>query len=185
MFRIDWLLPGWQCPLLLLGVFHCFVSFICCQLGLEYCLRSICWPTKPWVRHSLFIFTPCLPHHFHPVHGDQTTIIVCQSLESRPTQVQELFTLVPGLFGTVSRCLSVQQIQSLISRNIWRNISLPWAFLIVTRVPDGLLMLRNCLSDFALKRWFDCCATEPGFTWNIGAIEVWLIDLLNIRSIGK
>ena len=49
--------------------------------------RSICWPPKPWVKNSLFLFNPCLTHHFHPVHWDQTMIIVCQSLGSRPTQV--------------------------------------------------------------------------------------------------
>ena len=47
-------------------------------------LRSICWPTKTCVKNSLFICTPCLPHRFFPVRWDQTMIIVCQSLESRP-----------------------------------------------------------------------------------------------------
>ena len=44
--------------------------------------------------------------------------------------------------------------------------------------PHGLLMLRNCLIDFAVEHWFGCRATEPGFTRNIGDIEVWLIDWL-------
>ena len=35
---------------------------------------------KTWRENSLFIFTPCLPHPFHPIHWDQTTITVCQSL---------------------------------------------------------------------------------------------------------
>ena len=65
---------------------------------------------------------------FVPVHWDQTTIIVCQSLGSRPILVQELFTLVPGLFGTTCRCLSVQPFQLLTLRNIWRHISLIWLF---------------------------------------------------------
>ena len=66
-FRIDW--PAWWQRLLhLLAVFHCFVPFIGCQYGLEYCLRSIFWPTKPCVKNSLFILTPCLLHHSHPVH---------------------------------------------------------------------------------------------------------------------
>ena len=91
-------------------------------------LKSICWPTKPCVKNSLFIFTPCLPHHSHLVHWDQTKIIVCQSLGSRATQVQELFTLVLRLFGTTSRCLSIQPFQLLPSRNIWRHISFTWPF---------------------------------------------------------
>ena len=49
-----------------------------------------------------------------------------------------------------------------------------------TVTPHGLLMLRNCFLDFAVEHWFGwfgCCATEPGFAGDIGAIEVWLIDL--------
>ena len=55
-------------------------------------------------------------------------IIVCQSLGSRPILVLELFTLVPRLFETTYRCLSVQPVQLLPSRNIWRHISLTWPF---------------------------------------------------------
>ena len=53
--------------------------------------------------------------------------IVCQSLGSRPILVLELFTVVPRLFGTTSRCLSVQPVHLLPSRNIWRHISLIWS----------------------------------------------------------
>ena len=45
-----------------------------------------------------------------------------------------------------------------------------------TGMPNGLLMIRNCFLDFAVAHWFDCRATESGFTGDIGAIEVWLID---------
>ena len=55
-------------------------------------------------------------------------IIVGQSLGSRPILVPELFTLVPRLFGTTCRCLSVQPVQLPPSRNIWRHISLIWPF---------------------------------------------------------
>ena len=55
-------------------------------------------------------------------------IIVCQSQGSRPILVLELFTLMPRLFGTTSRCLSVLPVQLLPSRNIWRHISLIWPF---------------------------------------------------------
>ena len=33
---------------------------------------------------------------------------------------------------------------------------------------------------FAVEHWFGCRATEPGITGDIGAIEVWLIDWLNM-----
>ena len=55
-------------------------------------------------------------------------IIVYQSLGSRPIQVLDLFTPVPRLFGTTSRCLSVQPFQLLPLKNIWRHISLIWRF---------------------------------------------------------
>ena len=80
------------------------------------------------MKNSLFIFTPCLPHCFLPVHWDQTMIIVCHSLGSRPILVQELFTLMLRIFGTTSRCLSVKPFQLLPLRNIWRYISLTWPF---------------------------------------------------------
>ena len=57
-----------------------------------------------------------------------------------------------------------------------RHISLTWPFPIDTVTPHGLLMLRNCFLDFAVEHWFGCRATEPGFTGDIGAIEVSLID---------
>ena len=30
-----------------------------------------CWTTKPFMKNSLRIFTQCLPHHSHPIHGNQ------------------------------------------------------------------------------------------------------------------
>ena len=47
-----------------------------------------------------------------------------------------------------------------------------------TGVPYCLLMLRNSLKDFAFEHRSGCCATEPGYAGNIGAIEIWLIDWL-------
>ena len=93
-----------------------------------YILRSICWPTKPCVKNSLFIFISCWLHRFFPVHWDQTTIIVCQSVGSTPILVLELVTLVPRLFGTNFGYLSVQPVQLLPLRNVWRHISLIWPF---------------------------------------------------------
>ena len=43
-------------------------------------------------------------------------------------------------------------------------------------VPYCLLMLRNDFNDFAFEHRFGCCATEPGYAGDIGAIEIWLID---------
>ena len=122
IFRIDWPI-WWQSLHHLREVFHCFVPVIDRQLGSEYYSRSVCWSTKTCVKNSLFNFTPCLLHHSHPVHWDRTTVIVSQSLGSRLTQLQELFTFVVHLFGTTCHCVSVQTFQLLRSRNIWRHIS--------------------------------------------------------------
>ena len=131
-----------------------------------------------FVWNSLFIFTSCLLHHSHPAHDDQAKELVCRSPESRPIQAQELFTLVPHLFGITSRCLSLQPFQLLPSRSISRHISLTWPFAIDTSTPDGLSMLWNCFIDFALEYWFGYPANEPGFAGGIDTIEIWLIDWL-------
>ena len=39
-------------------------------------------------------------------------------------------------------------------------------------------MLRNGFNDFAFEHRSGCCATEPGYAGDIGAIEIWLIDWL-------
>ena len=120
------------------------------------------------MKNSLFIFTPCLPHHSHPVQWDQVKELVCQFLESRPTRAKELFILVPRPFGTTCRCLSVQPFQLLLSRNISKHISLTWSFPPLNMsTPDSPLMLRSCFIDFAVEQRFGCCATEPGeCQWN-------------------
>ena len=105
-------------------------------------------------------------------HSTQTTMIVCQSLGSRPILVQELFTLVPRLFGTTSHCLSVQPVQLLPSRNIWRHISLIWPFSHRYRHSPWPVDVTEMFPRFC------CRATEPGFAGDIGAREVWLIDWL-------
>ena len=45
-------------------------------------------------------------------------------------------------------------------------------------MPDDLLTLLNCFIDFAVEHWFGCRVTEPGYTGDIGATEIWLIDWL-------
>ena len=134
-----------------------------------------------WVKNSLFIFITCWSHRFLPVHSDQTTIIVCQSLGSRPILVQELFTFVPRLFGTTCRCLSVQPVQLLPLRNIWRRISLTWLFPHRYRHSPWPVDVTELFSRF-------CCWTliwlsrhwawlHPGY-WRYRSLIDWLIDWL-------
>ena len=134
-----------------------------------------------FMKNSLFIFTPCLSHHSHPFHCDQTKELVCQSLGSRPTQMLEHFTLVPLLFGTTS-LLSVGPFghfgsylqETSEDTSLWLGLS-P----IDTGTPDSSLMLRNCFIYFAVENRFVCGTTEPGLAGNIGGIEIWLIDWFN------
>ena len=37
---------------------------------------------------------------------------------------------------------------------------------------SGVIIIWNCLIDFAVEHRFGCRATEPGFAGDIGAIEV-------------
>ena len=99
---------SWKAPCLsslnvcCITAIHCFVPFIGSLKNLEYRPRSAFWPTKRFMKSTLFILTQCLLHHSHLVHWDETKELVCRSLGSRRTQVQELFTLVLRLSGTTS-----------------------------------------------------------------------------------
>ena len=76
------------------------------------------------------IFTPCLPHHFHTVHWDQTTIIACQSPGQDQQRCKRFSLLWPiPLEQPAAVCLSVQPIQLLPVRNISRHISVTGPFL--------------------------------------------------------
>ena len=63
------------------------------------------------------------------------------------------------------------------SQNIPFRLGLPPPPPVDTGVPNGLLMLRNSLNDFVFKHWSGCWATEPGYAGDIGAIEIWLIEI--------
>ena len=126
VFRIKW--PAWWRSLL-----HLFSVPLLCSLHwlparfrilLKISLfsyKTLC-EEQPFYLHSMVAAS--LPSH----HWDQTKVLVCRSLGSRPTQTQELFTLVPRPFRTTSCCLSMQPFQLLPSRNIWRHTSLTWPF---------------------------------------------------------
>ena len=121
-----------------------------------------------FLKNDLFIFTPYLPHHSHPVHWDQTRESLCRSLGSRPTPVQGHFTFAPLLFGTTSHCLSVQVPQLPPSGNVSVTLPSPHRH---QHVQSHLLMLWSRFINFAVEHWFVCRATEPGYARDIGAIE--------------
>ena len=119
-----------------------------------------------------------MPLLFHHAHWDQTEESLCPSLGSRPTLAQGPSAHVPLLFGTTFHYLSVQPPRCHLqktSQNIPFRLGLPP---VDTGVPNSLLMLRNSLKDLAFEHRSGCCATEPGYAGDIGAIDIWLIDWL-------
>ena len=130
------------------------------------------------------VIASCIPywlHRFLPVHWHQTMIIACQSLGSRPILVLELFTLVPCLFGTTCRSLSVQPVQLLPSRNIWRHISLIWPFPHRYRHSQWPVAVTELFPRFCCwtliwlsRHWAWFC---QGY-WRYRSLIDWLIDWL-------
>ena len=112
--------------------------------SLDYCLRSICWPTNLCVKNSLFIFTPCLPHRFLPVHWDQDQYwckgfsLLCPISLEQPATVCQF----------IHFSCYLQEISE--DTSLWLGLPLP----IDTVMPHGLLMLRNCFLDFSVEHWF-------------------------------
>ena len=101
----------------------------------------------------------------------------------KTTLVQGCSALAPLLFGTTFHYLSVQPPSEDVSKHTFRLGLLP----VDTDVPNGLLMLRNSFNNFVFEHRSGCCTTEPGYTRDIGAIEIWLIeieiDIVNIKFV--
>ena len=76
------------------------------------------------------------------------------SLEQPSTSVRSATSV-----ATFRRCL----------KNIPFQLGLPP---VDTGVPNCLLMLQNDFNDFAFEHQSGCCATEPGYAADIGAIEI-------------
>ena len=166
VFTTDWP-TWWQSLLHLLAAFRCFVSFIGCQWGLEYCLRSIFWPTA-----CLSSLHASLSSHSLRSNNDNSLSVPRVKTN---TGARAFHDCAP-LFGTTSRCahsaISVATFKKHLKTLLFDFSLSP----IDTSMPDGLLMLLNCFLDFAVEHWFGCRATEPGFARDIGTIEIWLID---------
>ena len=136
------------------------------------------------MKNSLIIFTPCLLHHSNPVHCDEAVMIVCPSLGSRPTQMQELFTLGPCLFGTTCCCLPVQPLQLLPLRNIWRHISLTWPFPHRhqhTRWPVDVMEKCHWFCGWKLIRLSPHWAWLHLGYWRYRNLIDWLLDWIYLR----
>ena len=124
------------------------------------------------LQNRLFIFTPCLLHHSHQVHWDQTK----ESLlipRVKTNKVWGFFRLVP--FQNILPLSFRSATSTVIFRKRLKMHLFDLAFPPDTEMPDGLLMLRNCFVLFAVEHQFSCCATAPGSNGDIGAIEICFI----------
>ena len=157
----------------LLAVFHCCAPFIGYQYDIESISRSACWPTRLFMRNSPFTFAPWLPLLFHHAHWDQTEESVCLSPGSGPTLAQGPSAHVSLLFGTTFHYLSVQPPRLPPSEDVSKHTFSTWPFR--GRHRCALLPVDD-FNDFAFEHRSGCCATEPGYAGDIGAIEIWLID---------
>ena len=137
------------------------------------------------MRNSLFTFAPWLPFPFHHAYWDQKEESLCPSLGSRPTLVQGPSSHVPFSLEQTSTICAFSHLGCHLhktSQNIPFRLGLPP---MDTGVPYCLLMLRNNFNDFAFEHRSCCCATEPGYTGDIGVIEIWLIDWLMFQPLIK
>ena len=133
-------------------------------------LRSLHWlPVKYTVHFKICLLTYKALQEEQPVY---LRSLIATSLPPCPLRSNRGITLfvprpsalAPLLFGTTFHYLSVQPPRLKTSQNI------PFRL--------GLLMLRNSFDNFVFEHRSGCCATEPGYAGDIGAIEIWLIDWL-------
>ena len=156
-------------------------------------LRSLHWlPVKYRVHFKICLLTYKALHEEQPVY---LRSLIAISPPSRSLRSNRRITLsIPRIkINTGARAFSS------CAPSLWNNLSLsvrsatsvvtfrrrlkPYLFdlgspPVDTGVPYSLLMLRNDSNDFAFEHRSGCCATEPGYAGDIGAIEIWLIDWL-------
>ena len=150
-------------------------------------LRSLYWlPVKYRVHFKICLLTYNALHEEQPVY---LRSLIAISLPSRSLRSNRGITLpipriktntgarafsscAPSLWNNLP--LSVRSATSVAtfertSQNIPFRLSLSP---VDTGVPYCLLMLRNHFNDFAFEHRSGCCATEPGYAGDIGAIEI-------------
>ena len=140
-------------------------------------LLSLHWlPVKYRVHFKICLLTYKALHEEQPVY---LRSLIATSLPSRSLRSNRRITLFITRIKTTMCPLSLEQPSSIslfshlgfhlqkASQNIPFRLGLPP---IDTGVPYCLLMLWNDFNDFAFEYRFGCCATEPGYAGNIGAI---------------
>ena len=149
--------------------------------------RSLHWlPVKYRVHFKICLLTYKAFHEEQPVY---LRSLIATSLPSRSlrsnrgitlsvsrirtnTGVRAFSSCAPSLWNNLP--LSVRSATSVATfRKRLKTYLFDLAFPPVgTGVPNGLLMLRNSFNDFVFEHRSGCCATDPGYTGDIGAIEI-------------
>ena len=150
-------------------------------------LRSLHWlPVKYRVHFKICLLTYRALHEEQPVYlrsliatslpsrSLRSSKGITLSLGSGPTLAQGPSALAPLLFGTTFHHLSVQPPRLPPSEDVSKHTFSTWPppSPVDTGVPNCLLMLWNVFNDFAFEHRSACCATEPGYAGDIGAIEI-------------
>ena len=138
------------------------------------------------MKNGLLIFSPCLLHHFLPVHWDQAKELVCRTLGSRPTQAQELFTLVSlwnNLPLSVLSAISVATFQKPLKAHLFdltftpAHLSAHWFYRTVSSIlilnTDSAVAPASLASSGVLVLW--------KFHWLIN----WWMFLCDTRDVSK
>ena len=152
-----------------------FSSLVTSEFSVFFKISLLTYKTLPEIQPVYL--SPCLTHCVHPVHWEQTTIIVCRFLGSRPTQAQVFHPCAPSLGLKPPAVCPFSQFSCYLQEtseatSLW--LGLP---IIDTSTPDGPFMLRICFIDFAVEHRFGYRAPESDSAGDIGATELdWLID---------
>ena len=129
--------------------------------------RSLHWlPVKYRVLFKICLLTHKTPHEEQPVYLRSVT---ATSLPSRSLRSNRGITLsIPRIrTNTGARAFNS------CAPSLWNN--LPLSVHSPTSVATLPLLLWNSLNDFVFEHRSGCCATEPGYAGDIGAIEIGLI----------
>ena len=145
-------------------------------------LHSLHWlPVKYKAHFKICLLTYKALHEEQPVYLHS---LIATSLPSRSLRSNRGITLsVPRIrTNTGARAFSSSlwnnlslSVRSAISVATFRRCLNTYLFdfpPVDTSVPNDLLMLRNSLNNFVFEHQSSCCATEPGYTGDIGAIEI-------------
>ena len=97
------------------------------------------------------LFTPCLRHHSHPVHWDQTKESLCRFCRSRPTQIQWHFAVAPFPLENLPLCVCSATSIATFKRHLKNTTLLIWLSPIDTSMPDAPLFIWRCFMDVLLN----------------------------------